>query len=691
MQINPIINNNHQYNNIKFKSKYGSKKITDPNFFMKFYEYRQNQKLAAKLAEDSFISGLTPELKDLKVLIEKRFKNTNSAQVIAALQSLFNSDGSMDEYALKTFWALSKGRTTDWIENIKLFLKGKIDLFSSERIGLNPLTDAIEACKDKNGNHNEVNLKFAQKIKTTTNCPFLDISVILNYCKDENGVVSGSKYELFKMLKDMGMPEMMLYLPDENGNISQTAIDFVIKNQEHTTNRFVKQLMKDVLQKSNGKDREEILRTLSSLSLFVDKEHYSRIDGSLLKDATGKINLTNVQQLIRLMGTGRFESLNGSHTYFLRNNDGIITKETVDNILKLDTKMNAYEIYNYLSDEKEGFFDENRNINPKFVEFFNKMKKMDIMFEYQFNDEYNFVLEIAKNKKGEINWDVMDVFFQLWNKLENNDNTSSYRLHYSLWKRAQEMGKGVNEEEGNFTKEGLQKIRDLFKLDDQFNEEISLNKLNTMLKGKTSKDVLEDIVKDKNLYEASQMLEVLKGLKSNRKLNQRILKTPLKDWESLMMIIPDILPTDANKHEYNELLRILGSIKNLDFNIKDKMGISFLEKVIISENHKLLDLMKSSSVELNYYPEIEFALDNIQNPLFKDIVENLNLKFADLEEAAKLGSTEAFQKLESQLDSKFMKDKKGELIKLQRLINKSQNKELKAYFRGKYQDEIREK
>ena len=282
----------------------------------------------------------------------------------------------------------------------------------------------------------------------------------------------------------------------------------------------------------------------------------------------------------------------------------------------------------------------------------------------------------------------MDVFSQLWNKLENNDNTSSYRLHNSLWKKAQEMGKDEN---GNFTKEGLQKIKDFFKLDDQFEEEIPLNKLNTILKGKTSKDVLEDIVKDKNLYEASQMLEVLKGLKSNRKLNQRTLKTPLKDWDSLMMIIPDILPAETNKQEYNELLRILGSIKDLDFNVKDKMGVSFLEKVIISENHKLLDLMKSSSVDLNYYPEIEFALDNIQNPLFKDIVENLNLKFADLEEAAKLGSTEAFQKLESQLDSKFMKDKKGELIKLQRLINKSQNKELKAYFRGKYQDEIREK
>ncbi len=684
MQINPINNNQYNVNNIKFKSI----KITDPNFFMKFYEYRQNQKLAAKLAEDNFISRLTPELKNLKDLIEKKFKNTNKAQVISALQSLLNSDGSMDEYALKTFWALSKGRTTDWIENIKLFLKGKIDLFSSERIGLNPLTDAIEACKDKNGNHNEVNLKLAQKIKTSTNCPFLDISVIIKYCKDENGVVSGSKYELFKMLKDMGMPEMMLYLPDENGNISQTAIDFVIKNHKYTNDISVKQLMKDVLEKSKGKDREEILKTISSLSPFIDEKHNLRINGStLFKDSTGNINLTNVQQLIRLMGTERFDSINGRHTYFLRNNDGIITKETVDNVLKLDTKMNDHEIYNYLT-EKEGFFDENGNINSKFVEFFNKMKKMDIMFEYQFRDEYNDALKIAKNKKGEIDWDVMDVFFQLYNKLQDNDNTNSLRYFNSLWKKAQEMGKDEN---GNFTKEGLQKIIDFFKLEDKYKEEISLYKLNTILKGKTANNILEETVKDKNLYEASQMLEVLKGLKSNRKLNQRTLKTPLKDWDSLMMIIPDILPAETNKQEYNELLRILGSIKDLDFNVKDKMGVSFLEKVIISENHKLLDLMKSSSVDLNYYPEIEFALDNIQNPLFKDIVENLNLKFADLEEAAKLGSTEAFQKLESQLDSKFMKDKKGELIKLQRLINKSQNKELKAYFRGKYQDEIREK
>ena len=47
---------------------------------------------------------------------------------------------------------------------------------------------------------------------------------------------------------------------------------------------------------------------------------------------------------------------------------------------------------------------------------------------------------------------------------------------------------------------------------------------------------------------------------------------------------------------------------------------------------------------------------------------------------AKLGSTETFQKPEYQLNSKFMKDRKTELIKLQKLINKTKNEELKAYF-----------
>lgn len=676
MHINPIIDNN-----INFESKYGSKKLSEPDVFVKLYEYQKNK----KFAEDKFMNGLTPELEKLKEKLTKKFEGQWASR-ISGLRSVLNSDGSIDKFALKTLYALSLGKTTDWKENIKLFFKGKISLFNSKRADLGVIANIVESCKDNNGNHNKTNLRFAQQLAALCDYNRSDIPDVISSCKAENGIVSGGKYELFKILNDIQMSETMPYLSDENGTVTQNAMDFVLKNQEYSSNKFIKQFIKDVLQNAKGENREEILKILTdNLNLFADKKNF--IIADFLKDNTEKINYTSVQQVVRLLASGRFANGIRPVTPMLRNNSGVITKESVDEILRLDTKLNYRDIYYHIIPD-EGFYDENHNINPKFVDFFNKMKRMGLLHEFSWFDEYNDALKVAKNQKGQIDWEVMDVFYQLNNKLWDNDNTESNRLYNSLWKRAQEIGKDEN---GNFTKEGLQKIKDFFKLDNQYDEEISLNKLNTILKGKTTNKILEETVNGKNLYEATQMLEVLNTLKSNRKLNQKTLNTPLQEWDSLMMIIPDILPTEANKQEYSELLKLLGNIKDLDYNVKDKMGVSFLEKVIISENHRLLDVMKSSSVELNYYPEIEFALDNIQNPLFKDIVENLDLKFADLENAAKLGSTEAFQKLESQLDSRFMRNRKSELIKLQKLINKSQNKELKAYFKDKYLEEIQGK
>lgn len=48
--------------------------------------------------------------------------------------------------------------------------------------------------------------------------------------------------------------------------------------------------------------------------------------------------------------------------------------------------------------------------------------------------------------------------------------------------------------------------------------------------------------------------------------------------------------------------------------------------------------------------QINLIFDNQYN------IKNLDLKFEDLETTAKLGSTEAFQKFETQLNSRFMKD-----------------------------------
>jgi hypothetical protein len=57
------------------------------------------------------------------------------------------------------------------------------------------------------------------------------------------------------------------------------------------------------------------------------------------------------------------------------------------------------------------------------------------------------------------------------------------------------------------------------------------------------------------------------------------------------------------------------------------MGVSFVEKVIMSENSKLLELIKDKPLE--YYPELEYTYKNIQNPEFKEGVNRLNFKLSE--------------------------------------------------------------
>jgi len=636
----------------------------------------------------SKINLFTPAQEELAKSLKKKFKKyRNGLTIPNAVIAVSNADGTINKYALKTLYAISKGLTTNWIENIKIIFSKENGCDSYRLGGLNAIAKIVNACKDKNGNPNKTNLKFAQELETHRGYySFEQLPDVINLCKNEEGVVIGEKYELFNKLSAEGLSGCMMHITDKEGKIDQTALDFVMNNAKLATTQDIQTFMIRILNFSKGEDREEILKTLTTdFKKFLDKNNKLRCDIFYLQDKNKNINLNNIKKLFLLLNIVKFEDMTFINRFILKNQDGIITQENIDNLLRLDTRMSYREMCEELT-PLDGFLNEIGGINKKFVDFYNKMIKMDILNEYDFKADYNYAMEIATQEDGTIDWDVMNVFYQLSCKLdENSHSDNSNKLIPTLWNKAQDMGRN---EDGKYTKEGLQKIIDYFKLEDKYEEDISLNALNNGLKNKQSKNILEEIVKDKNLYEASQMLEVFKELKSKRKLNQKTLNAPLKEWDNLMMVIPDILPTEANKSEYNELLRMLGTIKDLNFNVKDSIGISFLEKVIISENHRLLDVMKASSVDLNYYPEIELAFPYIQNPLFKDIVENLDLKFADLEEAAKLGSIEMFQKLESQLDSIFMKDKKGELIKLQKLINQSKNKELKAYFKDKYKKEI---
>ena len=132
-----------------------------------------------------------------------------------------------------------------------------------------------------------------------------------------------------------------------------------------------------------------------------------------------------------------------------------------------------------------------------------------------------------------------------------------------------------------------------------------------------------------NLYTADDMLELLRDMSEEGILNTgNILTTPIKEYDSpILMYIADIFPTEENAKKYDKILKILSYVKNVDYNYRDSFGVSFLEKVIMSENSKLLELMKDEPLE--YYPELEYAYHNIQNPEFKAGVSRLNFALTD--------------------------------------------------------------
>ena len=135
-----------------------------------------------------------------------------------------------------------------------------------------------------------------------------------------------------------------------------------------------------------------------------------------------------------------------------------------------------------------------------------------------------------------------------------------------------------------------------------------------------------------NLYTADDMLEVLKDMFAEDILFKKdILTTPIKEGDSsILMYIADIMPTADNSNKYDKILKILSKVQGINYNYKDKNGVSFLEKVMMSENTKLVDLIKDERLE--YYPELDYVYENIQNPEFREKVKELNIILKDTDD-----------------------------------------------------------
>ncbi len=149
-----------------------------------------------------------------------------------------------------------------------------------------------------------------------------------------------------------------------------------------------------------------------------------------------------------------------------------------------------------------------------------------------------------------------------------------------------------------------------------------------------------------------------------------------KIFEILNYLLGDIKPEEKSLL----ISKLKSADKYMDYNLKDENGITPLEIILNSEDKELLELLKDKS--LVYYPELDYVYDGIINPGFKSEAGKLNLKFNDIEEAIRLSSREAIDKLEPQFKSRFFNENISKSIFEQ--AYKIEDKIVKAYFFAKY-------
>ena len=133
-----------------------------------------------------------------------------------------------------------------------------------------------------------------------------------------------------------------------------------------------------------------------------------------------------------------------------------------------------------------------------------------------------------------------------------------------------------------------------------------------------------------DIFSPDKYLKLLLSLKANCNAYKDFYKHPIDVYgNNLTTSFFDVAqPTNDLEHSYyDEIIQILSQEKNLDFNQKCGDGISIMEKVLFSENHELLDLIKNKKPIIKYSKELDYIYTNIKDKTFKEKVENMMFDF----------------------------------------------------------------
>ncbi len=278
----------------------------------------------------------------------------------------------------------------------------------------------------------------------------------------------------------------------------------------------------------------------------------------------------------------------------------------------------------------------------------------------------SILFDEAKDAKGNHNDANLD--FILW--LDKNYKQPEDILF--AYNKLEEIIQLCKNEKGICTEDNIfaikQRIKDIGTFSDYFFKQSTESKLDDLdnykkkyinAKHETDTETLYSIIEASkmNYYTADGMLKLLQELKKNNLLDSVGLSMPIcENGDSILMSIPDIAYDNESKGVFKEIVSLLKEHQGIDYNQKNSFGVSFLEKVINSENFELLDLIKDEN--LTYEPILECTYKGIQNPEFKEKIKELSLSFPVLETIAKAGNWNVFKQKMSFLSSPFFNKKK---------------------------------
>lgn len=193
---------------------------------------------------------------------------------------------------------------------------------------------------------------------------------------------------------------------------------------------------------------------------------------------------------------------------------------------------------------------------------------------------------------------------------------------------------------------------------------------------KTEKDMLSQI---ENIMSSDMNFQNIMEILKNKNIQST--KGYLLNNDDYLNKIIDFTINGASKDETKAIIKELQKLSNIDFNKVDENNISIVEKIINTENPDLLTLFNGRNLE--YYPELDYAYERIENSDFKRLVKDLNFEFKDLENTVNVESMRGLDILSKHFKSPlFKKDYNGKI--LLDVANKTTDSNFKNKFMESY-------